>query len=281
MPRAVVVVPCYNEANRLNLPAIQDFGRRSRAAELLFVNDGSRDETRELIEHLHASNPSRFGRLHLAKNGGKAEAVRQGMLLALQSGPDYVGFWDADLATPLAEVERFCHVLDAKPHVEAVIGTRLRLLGHKIERRPLRYWLGRLFANTASWALGVRIFDTQCGAKLFRASRQLEQIFSEPFVARWIFDVEILARMRQARRERGLPPLAESIYELPLDTWREVGGSTLRAGDFLKAIAEMSQICWTYSRFGARHAVGGQTIPLEAFPAVSGQSARGDQQRAA
>src|SRR5207249_2480818 len=99
MPRAIVVVPCYNEARRLNVRAIQEFARRTEFADLLFVNDGSRDETLELLERLNQSHPGRFSLLHLAKNGGKAEAVRQGLLLALRSGADYVGFWDADLAT--------------------------------------------------------------------------------------------------------------------------------------------------------------------------------------
>ena len=87
MTRAIVVVPCYNEAKRLNMHAVQEFGRRAGSAELLFVNDGSRDETLELIEHLHHNNPRRFSFLHLAKNGGKAEAVRQGLLWRCARAP--------------------------------------------------------------------------------------------------------------------------------------------------------------------------------------------------
>lgn len=252
MPRAIVVVPCYNEAKRLNMPAIQEFGRRTDNVELLFVNDGSRDETLELLEHLHAVNPRRFSFLHLARNGGKAEAVRQGVLLAVRSGADYVGFWDADLATPLADIEPFCRVLDAKPHIDLVIGTRMRLLGHAILRRRSRYLLGRLFANTASLALGVRVFDTQCGAKLFRATPRLVELFGRPFLARWIFDVEILARMKLSRRAAGLSPLGEAIYEFPLDSWCDVAGSSVKSGDFVKATLEMARIWWTYLRPGAR-----------------------------
>lgn len=253
MSRAIVVVPCFNEAKRLNLRSIEAFGRRPVAAELLFVNDGSRDETLELLEKLQESNPRRFSFLHLAKNGGKAEAVRQGIRLAMRSGADYVGFWDADLATPLEDIEPFCRILDGKPHIEAVIGTRMRLLGHDIHRSLHRYWLGRLFANTASLALGVRVFDTQCGAKLFRCSHRLEQLFEQPFLARWIFDVEIMARLKRARSVEGLPPLAEAMYEFPLDAWRDVAGSSVKSSDFAKAIGEMAQIYWTYLRPGATY----------------------------
>jgi glycosyltransferase involved in cell wall biosynthesis len=251
MSRAIVVVPCYNEAKRLNLRAIQEFGRRTDAAELLFVNDGSRDETLELLEHLNRSNPRRFSFLHLAKNGGKAEAVRQGVLMAISAGADYVGFWDADLATPLADIEPFCRILDGKPAIDVVIGTRLRLLGHAIERRPLRHVLGRLFANTASLALGVKLFDTQCGAKLFRGTPTLARLFERPFQTKWIFDVELFARMKQTRGVRRQAQLHEAIYEFPLDAWRDVAGSNVKGRDFVKASFELASIYWTYLRPGA------------------------------
>lgn len=280
MPRAIVVVPCFNEAERLNLRAIQDFGRRGEGAELLFVNDGSRDETLELLEHLHAANPRRFSFLHLARNGGKAEAVRQGVLLAIRSGTDYVGFWDADLATPLADIETFRSILDEKPHIDVVVGTRMRLLGHAIERRMVRRLLGRLFANVASLALGVRIFDTQCGAKLFRVTPQFVELVQHPFLARWIFDVEILARLKLARRAARLPHVRETIYEVPLDRWRDVAGSSVRSGDFVKAFFEMARIYWTYLRPGARYAPAAP--PSETNPLVDAphHPRRGDQKAA-
>jgi glycosyltransferase involved in cell wall biosynthesis len=248
MSRAIVVVPCYNEAKRLNLRAIQEYGRRADAAELLFVNDGSRDETLELLEHLNRTNPRRFSFLHLAKNGGKAEAVRQGVLMAINAGADYVGFWDADLATPLADIEPFCRILDGKPAIDLVVGTRMRLLGHAIERKPLRHVLGRLFANVASLALGVKLFDTQCGAKLFRVTPNLARLFERPFQTKWIFDVELLARMKQARQVRRQPLLESAIYEFPLDSWRDVAGSNVKGRDFVKASFELAGICWTYLR---------------------------------
>ncbi len=248
MSRAIVVVPCYNEAKRLNVRAIQEFGRRNNSAELLFVNDGSRDETLELLEHLYMGNPTRFSFLHLARNQGKAEAVRQGMLMAVNAGADYVGFWDADLATPLDDIEPFCRILDGKPAIDVVVGTRMRLLGHAIERRPIRHVLGRVFAHTASLALGVRLFDTQCGAKLFRVTDTLPAVLQEPFLTRWIFDVEIFARMKQVRKAQQQTLLSNAIYEFPLDAWRDVAGSNVRGRDFAKASIEMAHIYWTYLR---------------------------------
>jgi dolichyl-phosphate beta-glucosyltransferase len=250
MSRAIIVVPCYNEAKRLNLRVIQDFARRTAGVELLLVDDGSKDETPELIEHLHRNNPQQFTFLRLQANGGKAEAVRRGVLAALGRGADYVGFWDADLATPLAEIPNFIRVLDERPRIELVVGTRMRLLGRRIERRPLRRVLGRVFATTASLALGIRIFDTQCGAKLFRATERAVRLFEQPFMTRWIFDVELLARMKSTQDSRPLP-LEEIIYEHPLDEWRDVAGSSVRSADFVKASVEMARIYWTYLRPGA------------------------------
>jgi dolichyl-phosphate beta-glucosyltransferase len=280
MPRAVVVVPCFNEARRLNLPAIQDFGRRTERVELLFVDDGSRDETFELVDHLHRVNPRRFRCLRLATNRGKAEAVRQGVLAALDGRPEYLGYWDADLAAPLADIETFARVLDDKPTIDLVVGTRMRLLGHKIERHPLRYALGRCFATTASCALGIRIFDTQCGAKLFRVTPGTASLFGQPFSTRWIFDVELLARMKLARRSAAAPPAREAIYEVPLDAWRDVRGSTVRSGDFLKALGEMGRIYWKYLRPGA----GCPSYLANSSPARAlspDLAAASDQQRAA
>jgi dolichyl-phosphate beta-glucosyltransferase len=251
MSHSVIVVPCFNEAQRLDVRRFEQFAARSYGVDFLLVNDGSRDATLELLEGLHARNPRRFSFMHLKDNSGKAEAVRQGCLLALEAEPDYIGFWDADLATPLEDIPTFASVLDRKASIDSVVGCRMPLLGRRIERTPIRHLLGRVFANVASLALRLPIYDTQCGAKLFRVTPLLQQVLSQPFLARWIFDVEILARMTLVRRQRKLSPLATALYEQPLDEWRDVAGSKLKRGDFVKAFVEMSQIYRRYLRPGA------------------------------
>jgi glycosyltransferase involved in cell wall biosynthesis len=216
----------------------------------LFVNDGSTDGTLGVLERLHAVAPDRFRFVHLSRNSGKAEAVRHGMLTALRERPQYVGFWDADLATPLEEIPRFCRVLDEQPNVELVIGARLPLLGHRIQRRPLRRWLGRMFANVAALALGASIYDTQCGAKLFRASATCAELFAEPFLTRWVFDVEILARLVAGRGHLAGACLEQFVYEHPLECWRDVAGSKLKSSDFVRSFGELARIYWSYLRPG-------------------------------
>jgi dolichyl-phosphate beta-glucosyltransferase len=241
----VLVVPCFNEAARLDVAAFRGFELRSRRVVFWFVNDGSSDGTLELLRGLARERPDRVFVLELQPNRGKAEAVRQGLLAALDSGAALVGFWDADLATPLSELPRFCEVLDERPEIEIVMGSRVRLLGRQIERSALRHYLGRVFATGASLTLRLPVYDTQCGAKLLRSNSLTRELLARPFLTRWVFDVELLARY--ARLVRGLePPVERRIYELPLVRWMDVAGSKVRPWDFVRSGLELLRIWKAY-----------------------------------
>ncbi len=198
--------------------------------------------------HCRHPIPDKFSVLNFEQNQGKAEAVRRGMLGALDSHADYVGFWDADLATPLDTIPQFLDLAESRPELEIIMGSRVKLLGRKIERRTARHYIGRAFATATSMILGLAVYDTQCGAKLFRASSSLKALFAQPFVSRWIFDVEIIARLIQARRGKQLPQPEQVIYEFPLTEWRDVPGSKLGYGDFTRAAWELLQIRNRYLR---------------------------------
>lgn len=247
MASARIIIPCYNEEKRLDLAGFKSFTNSSHGIAFLFVDDGSTDKTRQLLQSLNGSDPTKFAVMHLAKNRGKAEAVRQGYLSAIDFHPDYIGFWDADLATPLDAIGQFIELAESRPELEMIMGSRVRLLGRRVERRPIRHYLGRFFATGVSMALDLAVYDTQCGAKLFRASPRINTLFEQPFDSRWIFDVEIIARLIQSRRGKQLPQPEQVIYELPLTEWTDVAGSKLTYGDFVRAAWELLKIQRHYS----------------------------------
>lgn len=207
-----LIIPCFNEASRL------DFGQFAglpSGVTCLLVDDGSRDGTGDLLRR-HESSTLRV--LELPQNVGKAEAIRQGMWHARTSGlldqADWVGYWDADMATPLSELDNFiAYAAIAEGRVDGIFGSRIAKLGSTIDRSYRRHLLGRSFATLASVLLGLECYDSQCGAKLLRTDL-VAQAFDEPFLSRWIFDVEILVRLRERR-----------VIEYPLRRWADVRGS--------------------------------------------------------
>lgn len=241
----IVVIPCYNEAARLQVETLRAFRPEGFRCEFLFVDDGSRDGTRDLLRRIGADDPARFSLLALDRNRGKAEAVRLGVLEALNRRPDLVGFWDADLATPLEELPRFVEIFRENDALEVVMGARVRLLGRSISRNPARHYVGRIGATLISRTLHLAVYDTQCGAKLFRPTPEIAQVFHQPFLSRWIFDVEILARLVKLR---GRDDAATRIYELPLLVWHDVQGSKVRPTDFIRALRDLRRIRRAYSR---------------------------------
>jgi len=236
----LLVIPAYNEARRLDLQAYGRALATQAGLRLLFVDDGSTDATVGMLRAFVASNPDRIGIRQEPVNLGKAEAVRRGMLQALDSDAHIVGFWDADLATPLGELPDLIAPLERDPAIQVVLGSRVRLLGRSIERRAQRHYLGRIFATAVSLALRAPIYDSQCGAKLFRPGAPLRDALRAPFRSRWIFDVELLARL-----DRRIPGgLRRGACEVPLREWTDVAGSQLRWHAFLRAPFDLARIYW-------------------------------------
>ena len=141
MASCIIVIPCYNEAERLDTSKFLTYLSHSPDVSLLFVNDGSRDETIEVLRRMQ-DGTQQVQVLDKQQNGGKGEAVREGMLHALsQSGVHFVGFWDADLATPLEAIGDLLEVLLSQIEVALVFGSRVKLLGRDIDRRAFRHSL--------------------------------------------------------------------------------------------------------------------------------------------
>lgn len=232
---ATVVVPCYNEATRLDPQGFRDLA--AGVGHVLFVDDGSTDSTRDVLRQLVRDVGSGTELLELATNVGKAEAVRAGLVAGLDRGAELVAYLDADLATPADEMVRLIGLAEEQPERSAVIGSRVALLGHTVRRSPARHYLGRLYATAASLALGVPVYDTQCGAKVFRAGPPLTDALSAPFHDRWSFDVELLGRLLAHPDQ-----VDDPILEVPLTRWNDVAGSRLTPLDGARAALALSGV---------------------------------------
>jgi dolichyl-phosphate beta-glucosyltransferase len=231
----LIVVPCFNEERRLDVQQFQSLAQSGRV-RLLFVNDGSSDGTLDVLTGLTSFSPA-VEVLDLPGNVGKAEAVRRGLLQGVDSGASVIGYYDADLATPPHELLRLITVLDDRPDVGFVMAARVALLGRTIERSTVRHYLGRVFASAASIVLRLRVYDTQCGAKVFRVTPAVVDSISRPFRSSWIFDVELIGRMLQSQAGDAMAP--SSFEEVPLREWRDISGSKLGAAGMVRAFADL------------------------------------------
>ena len=249
-----MVVPCYNEATRLagaHLSHLAD----AVGCHVIAVDDGSTDATAGLLADASALD-SRLYVLSMETNRGKGEAVRKGLLWAVDAGYDVIGFCDADFATPAHEVARLVDGCQAGCVV--ILGSRVGLLGHRIERSSLRHYRGRVFGTLSSIVLGFRVYDTQCGAKAFRASPAFRAAIDQPFSSRWAFDVELLGRL--AHQHGG----TTDFLEMPLREWHDVMGSKLSFAASFWASLDLLRI-W---RALARHRRLDRADP--ALPSVHG-----------
>lgn len=238
MQKTIIIIPCYNEENRFLTDLFSEYYLKSEVF-FCFVNDGSKDNTLHMLKGLQQGRSERIIVLDLKKNRGKAEAVRQGILESIHWMQfDFIGYLDADFATPLSEINYLLDQFDNNPHSQIVFGSRVKLMGRRIEREMLRHYLGRVFSTTVSIMLKLPIYDTQCGAKLFR-SQLAQQIFVQPFISRWFFDVEIFARILKLY---GYEQGAAVMYEAPLNQWTEIGKSKLSFKHYIMAPYELLKI---------------------------------------
>lgn len=188
-PQYSFVFPAYNESERLttSLPKVLDFIRqRNLSAEIIVVNDGSRDDTAAVVSKFAALHPA-VRLIENPGNRGKGYSVRNGMLHAQG---DVMLFSDTDLSSPIYEADKLFDAIHSGADI--AIGSRWLQRELQTERQPLlRQLYGRLFNLGLRIILGLKFHDTQCGFKAF--TREAAQIvFSRQRIERWGFDPEIL-----------------------------------------------------------------------------------------
>jgi dolichyl-phosphate beta-glucosyltransferase len=238
-----LVIPCFNEENRLDMAAFGHFLDTFPQFFLCFVDDGSTDRTAGLLKSF-CSGRERCRVLHLEQNRGKAEAVRHGMLWLNRHGDiPFLGYFDADLSAPLDFALELRETLLQRPGTWMVFGSRQLADKQHITRRRRRHLAGRFVSALINYAVKARFTDTQCGAKLFPAEA-VHPLFQEPFLSSWIFDVELIQRIcNQFGHNEGMARIAE----IPVSRWRDVGDSKVSPGYIFKLFGELRRIRRTAS----------------------------------
>ena len=229
-----VVIPCYNEQQRLDTEAIAKFLSTRSSTRIVLVDDASTDNTLTILAALASKLPNQVTVLRLETNQGKAEAVRHGIRHSLRVQPQFVAYWDADLSTPLQDLDRL--VTSALQAPDAIMFSASRTLMTRREtlQTLTRFIVSRLFARLAK-ALGTGLSDPQNGAKLLRNGPWLDQATSYPFRTRWFIDLELINR---ARAHSPLEIDAERLFtEIPASSWQHKTGSHLRYLEVLIDIA--------------------------------------------
>lgn len=233
MSTIAIIIPCFNEVARLQEQEFIHFLKSHPDVFMVFVNDGSSDGTSNVLNRI-AEATSKAKVLNLGKNKGKGEAVRQGLLFALKEGYfDFIGYLDADLSTSLPtfyKIYQFAH----SEALDIVLGSRIKKADTVIERTFFRHYVGRIIATIIDKKLKLGIYDTQCGAKVFKSEILNNQI-QEPFTTKWFFDIELLIRIF-----RNVPEIR--IFEMPLHSWRSVGNSKINILSFPEVAKDLMQI---------------------------------------
>jgi dolichyl-phosphate beta-glucosyltransferase len=217
MSSFAIIVPCYNEAARLQAAQFVEFANNYNEIQFIFVNDGSKDETEKLLQKIQQNTP-RINVISLPRNTGKGEAIRQGIKAALQGSFKYIGYLDADLSTSLAEFYQLQKSADQKA-TDMVLASRIKKIDTLIERSFLRHIVGRVIATIIDKKFNLGVYDTQCGAKIFKPFL-LEGVIQKPFLTKWFFDVEILWRIKTTHKDY-------KAVEVPLNVWRNVKNSKI------------------------------------------------------
>lgn len=237
-----VVIPCYNEEDRLSSGEFKNFAHKNLGYHLCFVNDGSTDKTLEVLEELRQGNPENISIYDCAKNGGKAEAVRQGTLHLVQDKQlDYIGFLDADLSTDFRDFDDLVKTIETSDF-KIVSGSRIARMGANITKESARRIISLTINKIIQTILGMPFKDTQCGAKIM--DREIATLmFKDKFITKWLFDVEIFMRMR---KHYGKDEAKRLICEQPLKRWIHADGSKLSMKDSVKIVGQLAQIAYTY-----------------------------------
>lgn len=226
----IIVIPCYNEFNKIDKNAFINFLKNTPGVSLVFSEDGSTDNTLSVLKEIQDLFKSQVHICISKQNNGKGEAIRKGMLYSLDKGLkfDRIAYLDADLSVSLEECISISKLVTKD--ILFAFGSRISKIDNIIIRSQFRHYSGRFVATLISNLLHIPVYDTQCGCKVFDA-KLAKPVFEESFISKWLFDVEIFFRIINLYTRNELNKMS---VEIPLNSWIDAGGSKVKLSYFFK-----------------------------------------------
>jgi dolichyl-phosphate beta-glucosyltransferase len=238
MQKIAIIIPCYNEEKRIDAELVASL-LASSTATIFLCNDGSTDDTLNVLNAIAAAHNNRCFVIHSEQNRGKANTIYSAAnKLLLENNYSHIGYFDADFSTPPAEIVRLLSEQENKPEM-FILGSRVLLLNTKIKRKLHRHIIGRFIVTIVNLHFKLGVYDTQCGAKLFPVS-VAKVGFAAPFKTSWLFDIEIFIRLKKG----GVLSLGK---EVPLTHWTDVEGSKLSWKTTFKILRELYILTSNYN----------------------------------
>lgn len=246
--RVLMVVPCYNEERRFPSLYWGELIDASANVSWLFVDDGSRDDTFNVISKLSEKTNVELVKTH--SNLGKGNAIRFGFHKGLLLNKDfkYFGYLDSDGAFSINDVLDLIATAENDLVARSIgswdllISSRVALSGRDINRKKHRHYIGRIIATllTSHWKNSP--YDTQSGLKIFRGSEAFRASLENQFNTKWFFDIELMTRIGFENQGNLL------IWEVPVSYWKDVEGSKLNSRSFFGVARELVKARRSISR---------------------------------
>jgi glycosyltransferase involved in cell wall biosynthesis len=231
----VVVVPCFNEANRLNLYYFNELSMLQNVI-WIFVDDGSTDNTNMILENY--SRKKNIVILRIEHNVGKSKAIAHGVNFASREflNIGWIGFLDSDGAFTADDVKRFIKMTSLIKKYDAIYTSRVKMAGRNIKRNFARHIVARLIISLFGLVWRDIPYDTQSGFKLYRYSDDFKLMFIEPFKTKWFFDIELSIRhLKLKGREI-------NVWEEPVSSWFDIPGSKVNSRQVFRISLEVVYI---------------------------------------
>jgi len=239
-----IIVPCYNEEKRLNFNQFYQFSQQNKEYQILFVDDGSTDETLNILKKLSFSSEN-ISYINYKKNKGKSYAVRSGVLNILENNKlenTYIGFLDADLSISTTDIEKLYNTAILNPQLGFIYYMKDKK--HYYTKKYLRYIISNILKIMNEKIYNIKIDDTQCGCKIFK-SNVAEIIFKEEFKSKWLFDLEIFLRLIDNYDKSYLDHFSYGIRNIKI---KYAEKSKIKARIFLQITFDYIKIYRKYNR---------------------------------